>query len=110
MCLLPILNDSFIRQKRVIQQNYKFSADSTYCLISVKRKAIVCSLFTVQHGQKKCFCQINFSAISSSLLFNIISKHRGLCNYLSLSHLLYIGKEIYKADLSKTFHQEYIQL
>lgn len=108
MFLLPILNDSFINE--VSNKYLDFCFDSNYCIISLNRGIIKLSLFIIisQYNNQKY--QINFSANSSYLLFHLISQHSSLYKYISLNHVLYIGKEVYKAELSNIFHQIYIQL
>ncbi len=108
MFLRPNLNDSFINQKQQLSQNQLLLTDSSYCMIAVERDMIRCSFF-LYIEIKDCYCQINFSALSSNLLFDLICKHYNLCNYISFYHILYIGKEIYKAELAKTFQQTYRQ-
>ena len=108
MFLLPILNDSFIKQVSSRYLDYCF--DSNYCIISLNRGIIKLSLFIIINQYNHQSCQINFSANSSYLLFHLISKHSSLYKYISLNHILYIGKEVYKAELSNIFHQVYIQL
>ena len=109
MLLLPLLNDSFIKQ---IQSDYQFSdvtIDANYCIVNLNKNIIIVSFFMIVDKYKKRVCKINFYAISCNLLLNLISQHYSIYNYISLSHALYLGKEIYKAELSNVFRQRYIQ-
>lgn len=84
--------------------------DKNYCLITVKSSIIKLSLFIIVDAYRQHICQINFHSISSNRLFNLINKHCYISRYISFSHTLYLGKEIYKAQLSNSFQQKYIQL
>lgn len=108
MLLPPSLNDSFLSKKKQVSQSQLLLIDSSYCMISIEGSVIKCSFF-IYVDSKDCYSQINFSAISCNLLFDLIAKHYNLCNYISFYHILYIGKEIYKAELAKTFQQTYRQ-
>lgn len=110
MSLFPILNDSFIKEKHASEAYTHFSLDGNYCIISLDKNIIVCSLFVILSKQKHHCCQINFSATSCTVLFHLMSQHSSLHNYISSSHLLYLGKEIYKANLARILHQRYVQL
>lgn len=85
------------------------SIDNDYCMISLKKETIIISYFKYIQQKKFNICQVNFIALSSDSLFNLIIKHNLFFKYISLSHALYLGKEIYKAELSKTLLQKYVQ-
>lgn len=109
MFLLPLLNDSFIKQ---IQYDYQLSdlcIDSNYCILNFSDNMIIVSLFVIANKCKHRVCRINFYAVSCELLLNLISQHNSIYTYLSFSHALYLGKEIYKMELSKVFNQIYVQ-
>lgn len=110
MFLLPILNDSFIKVLKCNNLCLNSLTDKNYCLISLKSKTIHLSLFISLDKDVQNICQINFSALSCNKLFHLISCHNNINKYISFNHALYIGKEIYKAELSKTFQQIYVQL
>jgi len=109
MLLQPNLNDSFINHKRQINRHQFLLTDLSYCIISLEKDIIRCSFFIYVESEKDSYYQINFSAISCNLLFDLICKHSNLFHHISFYHILYIGKEIYKAELSKTFQQRYRQ-
>lgn len=109
MFLLPILKDNLIKEINVSNLILKQSIDSDYCIISSRNKGIVISYFRCINKNKFKICQINFIASSSDLLFNLIVKHNLLFQSISLGHALYLGKEVYKAELAKIFLQIYIQ-
>lgn len=106
MFLVPLLNDSFIKNKDVLLSSL---IDDNYCLIYLYKQLIICSYIRYTSEKKSKICRVNFIAVSSDLLFNLISKHNALIHNMSFSHSLYIAKEIYKAELSNIFLQSYIQ-
>ena len=108
MCFFPLINDDAIRQ---IKKNNFYSnllLDCDYCIISLKEEIIVCSYF-YHIKSTKAVCQVNFYALSCNVLFNVMAKHQFLFHSMSFTHALYIGKEIYKAQMSKVLLQLYIQ-
>ena len=109
MFLLPFLNHLLI--KKIKQSSYRSDKvlDKNYCLVYVKASYIVCSYFSFNELNRSSFCHVNFFAISSDLLINLISKHESLSQVISISHALYLGKEIYKAELSNICSQVYTQ-
>ena len=109
MPLLPTLNNTFLYKKERIDRTLSVFIDNSYSTISLKESLIQCSFFVYIQGEQNRSCQINFSAISCNLLFHLISKHRSLYSHMSFYHILYMGKEIYKAELSQIFKQKYRQ-
>lgn len=109
MFLVPLLNNYCIKQINNNNICLDPLIDSDYCIIHLKGKLIICSYFQ-SIDAKQTFCQINFYNVSSNLLLDIIAQHQFLLQSISLSHALYLGKEIYKAELSKILSQLYIQL
>jgi len=89
--------------------SFKQSLDNDYCIVSLRKEVIIVSYFRYINRSKCNMCQVNFIALSSNLLFDLIIKHNLFVKYISLSHALYIGKEIYKAELSKIISQRYVQ-
>ena len=110
MSLLPILNDSFIKKIQFNNKLFNTTLDNNYCIINLKNETVQLSLFIVNNRDIYDICRINFYAFSSNLLFSLIYRHHTISQYISLSHALYIGKEIYKAELSKVLKQTYLQL
>ena len=106
MFLVPLLNDSFIKNKDL---SFNSLIDDDYCLIYLYEQLIICSYFRYADKRKSKICRVNFIAISSDVLFNLISKHNALIDRISFSHSLYLAKEIYKAELSTICVQAYIQ-
>nr|YP_009296228.1 hypothetical protein Sebd_076 [Sebdenia flabellata]AOM65163.1 hypothetical protein Sebd_076 [Sebdenia flabellata] len=83
--------------------------DNYYCTIRIlNNKKISLYLWESEQNSKKMFYPICFTAAYSDLLYNLICSHYYL-NDLSINHLLYIGQELYKAELSLTLNQKYIQ-
>ena len=110
MFLLPILNDSFIKSIQVHNKALNIAVDGSYCVITLSKNKLKCSFFIIFNKNTVKICQVNFCAISCDILFYLISQHYAMSQYISVGHALYIGKEIYKAELSNTLNQIYIQL
>lgn len=83
--------------------------DNDYGLITVENGFIFCSYFRLSQSAFDQYYQIDFYSSSADLLFNLINQHNYLSQCISLSHALYLGKEIYKAELSISLSQTYIQ-
>ena len=109
MFLLPLLNDSFIKQIQTYCQSLDMAIDNNYCMISLNKSTIIISIFIFINRNTNRICRMNFYAISSVQLFNLISQHNALNTYISLSHALYIGKEIHKIEMTNIFKQRYVQ-
>nr|WOA02478.1 hypothetical protein [Gloiopeltis furcata] len=80
--------------------------DNSYCLISVLRsnESSLCCYFYFNSKSYPIFIRAKYSI----LIYVLICKHRHL-RRLSCSHYLYLGGEIYKAELSLLLDQEYTQ-
>lgn len=85
--------------------------DTDYSTISVHKENLVFSLVIIvdKKGQKKRDCKVNFYAFSYKELFSLINIYEAIFCSISFRHALYMGKEIYKAELSKIFNQKYLQ-
>nr|YP_009398869.1 hypothetical protein [Cliftonaea pectinata]ARW68135.1 hypothetical protein [Cliftonaea pectinata] len=57
---------------------------------------------------RSCRYPTCFTANSSSIIFYLMSLHSS-CNVLSTQHKLYLGKEIFKLEISIKLNQLYIQ-
>lgn len=79
-----------------------------YCQIRTKNLTILCSYFIFQIHQD-CYCQIDFYGSSCKHIFYLIGNHQYINNNILFSHALYLGKEIYKAELTQQLSQVYIQ-
>ena len=108
MCFAPLINDGFIKQIETNNYCSNLLLDCDYCIIFLKGEMIVCSYF-YHVRSAKVVCQINFYASSGDVLFSVMAKHQFLFNSISFTHALYIGKEVYKAQMSKVLSQSYIQ-
>jgi hypothetical protein len=111
MQILRVLN-VFISNPSIQQRKFKnlrvnHAFDSSYCVIDVKDDILRFSLFIARNNHM--LCQVNFYANSSTLLFYLINQHSMIFEYISFEHALYVGREIYKAELSKILCQKYIQ-
>lgn len=85
--------------------------DDYYCLIRVfNSNMITLYLFKASQQSKKnkLLYPICFSAYSTHLLYRLITTHQIFHN-LSLIHIFYISQEVYKAELSIFFNQQYVQ-
>nr|YP_009295713.1 conserved hypothetical plastid protein [Mastocarpus papillatus]AOL58197.1 conserved hypothetical plastid protein [Mastocarpus papillatus] len=81
--------------------------DNCYCLIRlVFRKHI--SLYCFQQKSQTFNYPICFTAYNTDILFKLIFVYVVAKN-ISLSHCLYLGRELYKAELCLILGQEYIQ-
>ena len=81
-----------------------------YCLIRLFNNTIVLNLIKINNydiDTKKTF-PICFSASSASILYRLIALHKEFYS-LPLSHILYISQELYKAEMTIFFNQQYIQ-
>ena len=83
--------------------------DTNHSNIYIYKKKIIFS-FVMAIDKTRCrCCTINFYASSCTRLYEVIGDKKFLFFSISLNHLLYIGKEIYKAELSQLFKQIYVQ-
>lgn len=83
--------------------------DTNHSIISLYKKKIIFSFFIVINEKKNQACILNFYASSSFRLFEIINNYKSLFSSISLDHILYIGQEVYKAELSQLLKQRYVQ-
>lgn len=109
MFLLPQINYVFLKNIKYNHKNSDNTIDSSYCVITVKNNLIICSYFRFSENNSDQYYQINFSSNSADLLFDLINEHDYLSQLISLGHALYLGKEIYKAELTLILLQVYVQ-
>lgn len=109
MFLLPRINYVFLNNIKCNQEILDKVIDNNYCVITVKNNLIVCSYFRFSENNFDQYSQINFSSPSADLLFDLMNEHNYLSQFISLGHALYLGKEIYKAELALILLQVYIQ-
>jgi len=83
--------------------------DTNHSIICIYKKKIIFSFVMVIDERQCRSCKINFYASSSTKLYELISKQNLLLLSISFYHILYIGKEIYRAELSEVFKQRYVQ-
>nr|QVY58435.1 hypothetical protein [Kappaphycus striatus] len=81
--------------------------DSHYCLIQVNINYGI-SIYFFYLDKNINQYPICITATSSRVLYYLISLHYYF-RYLSVMHYLYLGKELYKAELALYFQQEYVQ-
>nr|YP_008144696.1 hypothetical protein [Grateloupia taiwanensis]AGO19819.1 hypothetical protein [Grateloupia taiwanensis] len=87
--------------------------DDFYCLIRLQKNRTIslCLFESIQNNIKnynKNVYPICFTAVSADSMYILLSKH-DLVKKLSMNHVLYIGQELYKAELSVIFDQSYVQ-
>jgi len=89
--------------------------DLFYCLIRVVFHKKIAIYFVVRKDQFNSSnqCCINlyptcFTAYSANSLIKLLSLHECF-SISSIEHLLYLGKELYKAEIALIFNQIYIQ-
>lgn len=109
MFFFPKINLTFLKSIKSSNKRFNLCLDKDYCIIEVKHKIIIFSYFRPFLKNKNQYYQINFYSYSADVLCNLINQHNGLARSISLSHALYIGQEIYKAELSIILFQQYIQ-
>lgn len=109
MFTTSILNDSFACEAEINYIKLDQPIDNDYSLISVKASLITLLYFHHMCRKQYPLCKINFFAVSSDTLMGLLTSHNNLSSLISLSHALYIGKEVYKAELSRLCVQTYIQ-
>nr|YP_009295817.1 hypothetical protein Schim_071 [Schimmelmannia schousboei]AOM64752.1 hypothetical protein Schim_071 [Schimmelmannia schousboei] len=83
--------------------------DNSYCLIRVSiNQKIVLYYFDNNQKVKNINYPICFTSYSANLIYRLLSIHNcfQLC---SISHILYMSQELYKAELCLIFNQNYIQ-
>lgn len=85
--------------------------DNVYCLIKIIQKKFI-ELYIIKskvivnnHAYNYPLC---FIGINCNLILKLLSLHDNL-SLLSFNHALYIGKELYKAEISLIINQIYIQ-
>lgn len=109
MFLVPPINYVFLKNIQLKDKTLSKIINDDYCVIVVKNNFIFCSYF--RYSQYDCdqYYRIDFYSSSANGLFDLMNQHNYLSCSISLSHALYLGKEIYKAQLATTLLQLYIQ-
>lgn len=80
--------------------------DTYYCLIKLRSSSsIILYLFHSQYTFKYPLCLVSSS---SSIMYKLMSLHDSFMS-LSFGHVLYLGQELYKAEMSLKLSQDYIQ-
>nr|BCB92343.1 hypothetical protein [Grateloupia asiatica] len=87
--------------------------DNFYCLIRLQKNRTIslCLFESIQNSLEnydKNIYPICFTAVSADSMYILLSKH-DLFKKLSINHVLYLGQELYKAELSVIFNQSYVQ-
>nr|YP_009500314.1 hypothetical protein [Gracilariopsis heteroclada]AXE43476.1 hypothetical protein [Gracilariopsis heteroclada] len=74
----------------------------------VSNYKIICSLFFDNKQYYFNNYPICFTAKNDTIMYNLMAQH-DLVKLLSLNHIFYLSKEIYKANLCLLLNQCYIQ-
>lgn len=85
--------------------------DKFYCLILInKTDNSNIELRFLQYDYSILFYNypICFTASNASVMFALLFKN-GILQHFSSAHLLYLGKELFKAEISFLLQQKYIQ-
>nr|YP_009511220.1 hypothetical protein [Gracilariopsis longissima]AXI97097.1 hypothetical protein [Gracilariopsis longissima] len=83
--------------------------DTFYSSIKiVPNYKIICSLFVYNTKSNFSDYPICFTAKNDTIMYSLMIQH-DLIQLLSLNHIFYISKEIYKANLCLLLNQFYIQ-
>nr|AOM64551.1 hypothetical protein Riqu_072 [Riquetophycus sp.] len=81
--------------------------DNYYCLIRTKSLNINLYFFSCRFDSTNQY-PICLTSNSSNKIYELMKYHNKFLN-LSLTHLLYLGRELYKAELAIQIGQLYIQ-
>ena len=84
--------------------------DYLYSLIKIKNKTgkIEVYFINMNNNQKSNIYPLCFTAYNVNSIFLLLSLHDILLS-LSVLHTLYLGKELFKAEISLIIGQQYIQ-
>lgn len=87
--------------------------DTSYVLVNIcNKKTIELRYFNFKFNiYYNCIIYrypICFTAYNAHIMFSLMSLYKDL-NFLSTQHKLYLGKELYKAEISIKLNQIYIQ-
>ena len=85
------------------------SLNNYYSSIKIKGGTIFLSYCRPNIIYRNKYYTINFKGCSPTEIFNLMNLHYILIDSISISHALYLGKELYKAHLCIIFGQTYIQ-
>nr|YP_010726434.1 hypothetical protein P4D33_pgp137 [Hypnea spinella]WDY84909.1 hypothetical protein [Hypnea spinella] len=81
--------------------------DHSYCLIRITKNFNI-SLYLFFAKNKMPNYPICITSRKSNIIYYLMSLHHYF-SFFSCEHYLYLGKELYKAELALIFNQEYIQ-
>jgi len=84
--------------------------DNFYFLIRVISDEMI-ALYYFHHSKnlQKIEMPICFTSKNAISMYQLLSYHVNFSRKISLSHALYLGQEIYKAELARVVGQVYIQ-
>ena len=79
--------------------------DIYHCLIRTRFSYIILYVYNYSYMVTSPICILSNSSIT---IYKLMNYHDQFLNFSS-SHLLYLGRELYKAELSLKLGQQYIQ-
>lgn len=83
---------------------------SAYFIVKVKNENIITvSYFSGINGLELRYVQIDFCSTSCQRICELIYFHIPIYNNISCDHALYLGRELYKAEMCIIMQQFYIQ-
>lgn len=84
--------------------------DNCYCLIRiVPNRTIVVYYFDINKNISRKINPICFTNKSANYLYYLLCSHKYISQQISLNHALYLGQELYKAEIALIFGQVYVQ-
>ena len=81
--------------------------NDNYCLIRLTEDLNI-SLYFFYVKNRFMIYPVCITSNKSEMIYSLMSLHNYF-SYLSIGHVAYLGKELYKAELALIFDQEYIQ-
>lgn len=85
--------------------------DNLYFLIRVSSNQLIelyCIKYSLNNLNYNYIYPICFTASTSKNILYLLNFHK-LVNYISIYHALYLGRELYKAEIALFTKQKYIQ-
>jgi len=84
--------------------------DNFYCLIRITSEHIISLYyFPINHNVLGNTMPTCFTAKTANAMFELISSYRFFSKQISINHALYLGQELYKAEIALKLGQKYIQ-
>ncbi len=114
--IYPSLNAKFLlyfhKIPSLVSQKSNIIEDDLYCKINIIVNSYICVKFYASDHSvylNSSMLQVVFTSTNAESMIKLISIHLLISSNLSISHALYIGGELMKAELALIMRQEYIQ-